>query len=526
MNMTTEKQSLVLPENVLYNGIELPDTWPPRDVSLVYNEVIDVPYLKEISEGGNHPEVVYINVGRQLFVDDFLIESTDLTPNYHTATPYEGNPVLSPETDSPWGKNCKHGGLYYDNDKRVLKLWLNIDASLYYFESRDGLQWSEGVKCVDAPGYATVVRNPNPANEWQTYVMLLRKSNGTYDPDNSEISAHNTYPFEIYISRDGINWNFVCEGGSCNDATTLFYNPFREKWVVSIRKTYPTLDRVREYYECDNILTQAGLSDLLGVFWMRADGMDIQDPVIREDPQIYSISCVAYESIMLGGIQLLLGPASNTQNKKTGIPKVTDIHLAYSRDGFYYSRPSRDPILEASQEAGQWDRGYLHQVNSLCVINGDELWFYYFGYEGDPSRAGTGVANDGTLDWGRLGLATMRRDGFVSMDGSGELLTRKMACTDGQKYLFVNAKASSLKAEILDENGNVIPGYGMDDCIAFSGDSTCTMLQWKNGKEISDLSGSVFQIRFSMENGELYSFWVSETEDGNSNGYYAGGIVG
>jgi hypothetical protein len=55
----------------LYNGIELPDQWPPR-----YREpsdaVMEVPYLNK------KPKVIPIDLGRQLFVDDFLIEKTTL----------------------------------------------------------------------------------------------------------------------------------------------------------------------------------------------------------------------------------------------------------------------------------------------------------------------------------------------------------------------------------------------------------------------------------------------------------------
>lgn len=510
---------------LLYNGIELPESWPPQNVSLVYAEPIDVPYLRDIDQGGTHPEVVNINVGRQLFVDQFLIDSTTLTSTSHKAVPYEGNPVYSPEGNNAWGVHLKHGGLYYDNERSVFQLWFTVDGYLCYSESGDGIQWSDYEKLYKVSGYATVVRNPKPANENQNYIMLVRPSNGTYEGmELYKGRDHNTFPYVIYTSPDGKKWTKAAVGGQCNDATSMFYNPFREKWVVSIRKSYTQLKRVREYFETDDIVSHAIESDLYGVFWLRADGLDIKDPVIKMNPQFYSVSCVAYESIMLAGIQVMLGP-ENSEAEKTGIPKVTDIHLAYSRDGFYYSRPSREPIIASSQEVGAWDRGYLHQVNTLCVVNGDELWFYYSGYEGDESRGGDEKANSGTLDYCRIGMAKMRRDGFVSLDGSGEVLTRKMTCTRGQQYLFVNAKASSLRAEILDENGNVIPGYGMNDCVAFSGDSTCAMLTWNGGKTIAGLSGRTFSIRFSVENGEFYSFWVSATEDGDSNGYYAGGLV-
>ena len=48
----------------LYNGIKLPEQWPPR-VDKLTREPMPVPYLE------NPPEVIVIDVGRQLFVDDF-----------------------------------------------------------------------------------------------------------------------------------------------------------------------------------------------------------------------------------------------------------------------------------------------------------------------------------------------------------------------------------------------------------------------------------------------------------------------
>ena len=54
----------------LYNGIELPDEWPPQDIKM-NREPMPVPYLK------NKPEIIPIDVGRQLLVDDFLCSVID-----------------------------------------------------------------------------------------------------------------------------------------------------------------------------------------------------------------------------------------------------------------------------------------------------------------------------------------------------------------------------------------------------------------------------------------------------------------
>lgn len=77
----------------LYNGIELPDIWPP-DYGDPTRAPMPVPYLD------HPPAVIPIDIGRQLFVDDFLIENTDLKRTYHLPEPHPANPILEP--DRPW----------------------------------------------------------------------------------------------------------------------------------------------------------------------------------------------------------------------------------------------------------------------------------------------------------------------------------------------------------------------------------------------------------------------------------------
>jgi hypothetical protein len=73
----------------LYNGIVLPREWPPRlsdfPTSVEKDPVIP-PYL--ISP----PDVIPIDVGRQLFVDDFLIAETTLKRTFHLAKYHPASP--------------------------------------------------------------------------------------------------------------------------------------------------------------------------------------------------------------------------------------------------------------------------------------------------------------------------------------------------------------------------------------------------------------------------------------------------
>ena len=101
---------------LLHNNIRWTDAYlnTPADAQ-------NVPYLL------SPPEVIDISRGRQLFVDDFLIEETDLTPEYHRAKKFEGNPVLYPE--KPWEtEHCpvacpKSGGVWYDEEEGLFKMW-------------------------------------------------------------------------------------------------------------------------------------------------------------------------------------------------------------------------------------------------------------------------------------------------------------------------------------------------------------------------------------------------------------------
>src|SRR5437868_13128919 len=61
---------------VLYNGIELAQPWPPRLRSWSPHPQRP-PYLS------SPPDVINIDVGRQLFVDDFLIEESSLYREFH-----------------------------------------------------------------------------------------------------------------------------------------------------------------------------------------------------------------------------------------------------------------------------------------------------------------------------------------------------------------------------------------------------------------------------------------------------------
>ena len=54
-------------------------------------------------------------------------------------------------------------------------------------------------------------------------------------------------------------------------------------------------------------------------------------------------------------------------------------------------------------------------------------------------------------------------------------------------------------------------------------DSTKARVQWKNNATLTAFKGKPVRFKFYLTNGNLYAFWVSPWETGESRGYTAGG---
>ncbi|MEA3364870.1 MAG: hypothetical protein U9Q79_04440, partial [Candidatus Hydrogenedentes bacterium] len=192
-----------------------------------------------------------------------------------------------------------------------------------------------------------------------------------------------------------------------------------------------------------------------------------------------------------------------------------------TRDGFHWYRPSHEPFIPVSENYGDWNWGNVQSAGGCCLVVGDTLYFYVSGRKGVQGSPSSGVC--------ATGLATLRRDGFVSMDAGdaeGMLLTRPVRFSG--KYLFVNAntKGGELRVEICDKAGAPQPGYTKDDCVPITADSTRAAIAWKSGNDLSAFAGKPVRFRFHLKKGSLYAFWVSPDETGASHGYVAAGGPG
>ena len=508
----------------LYNGIVLGSPWPPRWQSPSEHPT-SPPYLV------SPPRVIPIDVGRQLFVDDFLIAETTMQRRFHRAEYHSRSPVMRPE--QPWelrdGTAERTGatpnpaamvfsdGVFFDPRDHVFKMWYmgGYGMSTCLATSADGLVWTKPTFDV-VPGTNIVdVRNRDSTTVWLD--LVERDARARY-----KMSAWYDHRLVLLHSADGVHWNEIGETGRAGDRSTFFYNPFRDVWVFSVRADQygaPVTGRYRRYWEAPRFSDARGWNDVASVAWVKADSRDYSVPAVNTPPELYNIDCVAYESIMLGLFSIWRGEPGDRE-------KINEVTLGFSRDGFHWTRGARDAFLPVSDQEGAWNWANVQSAGGGCLIVGDQLFFYCSGRQGRRGTAAPGVCT--------TGLAILRRDGFASLEWlPGEGVTRRGA-TEGYvvtrpvrfsgAHLFVNAdvRGGELRAEILDVNGRAIAPFTRERCEPVSGNSTRHHVRW-GSDTLAAVAHRDVRVRLTLTHGQLYSFWISPWASGESRGYPAAG---
>ncbi len=329
----------------------------------------------------------------------------------------------------------------------------------------------------------------------------------------------------VHFSRDGVHWTApVAATGPSGDRNTFFYNPFRQRWVFCIKvqaKDGPR-SRARSYWEHPEFLGAARWREGDPVFWMGADDLDLPDPAVGTLPQIYDHDVAPYESLLVGIFQVHKGPA-NPVAERNRVPKMSDLNLGFTRDGFHWHRPVRTPFIAATRQPGSWERAYLHATGGTMLVVGDRLFFYYSGMSGEAPNGPDMYAG------GSTGVAFLRRDGFASMDADasgGTLTTRVLRFSGAHLFVNVDSPQGELRAELLDAAGKVVPPFTLENSNGVALDSTRHRLSWRGGADLGAQAGEKRRLRFHLRNGRLFSFWITPDAEGFGHGYVAAGGPG
>lgn len=229
------------------------------------------------------------------------------------------------------------------------------------------------------------------------------------------------------------------------------------------------------------------------------------------DDEFYSLARFRMGDLTVG----MMGVFSRTLNTK-------NVYLLCSRDGYNWQRVGQGrPFLDLGPEDA-WD-SYMVEVATTPILFEDEVRIYYAGANvhhdwwqfGEKEGLDVPEARGG---WdGRqtaLGLATLRREGFVSIDTNvreGVLVTRPLV-SDGRR-LFLNVWCGAngyLDVELADANDDVVPGFGRSACDTYHGDSTRHVVSWRGTTELPpDVMARGVKLRFYSRHCSLFAFTVA-----------------
>jgi hypothetical protein len=201
----------------LYNGIVLPSPWPPRRVPPDFTDERP-PYL------ASPPAVIDIDVGRQLFVDDFLIEESSLYREFHRATYHPGNPVLKPQ--EPWEMRDPHAintkiqpsqsamvfsdGVFFDPADGLFKMFYmaGYQQATALATSTDGIVWRRP-RLPIVPGTNIV----SPAPRDSSTVWLDHESTSPQSRFKMASYVFSAGALVLRESADGVRWRDVGKTG-------------------------------------------------------------------------------------------------------------------------------------------------------------------------------------------------------------------------------------------------------------------------------------------------------------------------
>ena len=317
---------------------------------------------------------------------------------------------------------------------------------------------------------------------------------------------------DIYTSADLIYWKKL-EGVSWADGAeplaSIFYNEDVGTHTLIERSFWGI--RCAGYKETKDFRTFTEFRHCLNV-----DSLD------EDLCEVYGMFAFAYDGNYIGIPHIYRGFGSGLHTKYSS--GIIDTQLAYSTDGRYWHRSLREPFISGID--GSMDESYnLVWVSGISRIGG-EIYLY-----GSASKKEHGPAfrNPGT---GKILIFRLREDGFISLktkDGASAsvIATREKIWHGGELHVNLRAKNATVavyttQSENMELNvlgiATALEGYTHEDCIAFSGDSTDWIPQYRSGKRVDDLIGKtlVFEIRF--ESGEIFSFGGDFTEIFNVEG--------
>lgn len=474
---------------------------------------------------------------RQLFLDDGAIQSMDgVTRTLHQ--PQKCGPVIQPDRSQNQNAVQSRSSPIWNPEKDIWEWWYwgyyptepygprqTASMSLtHYATSADGEAWDTSpLRLFEWQGNPDNNIALDPAEGSLTVYHILRDDLDT-DPARRYKGLFGKSDRGIKVSPDGFDWTALdVPPVPSQDESHCTYDEQTEQFVASVKhktdwgrsvwlctsKDFEKWSKPELIFHSDDIDRENRARRIREV----VENPDYLSPPLIDDTdfiaEVYQMPILPYEGIYVG-FPVLFNPAGAVPPPHMNYTALNQVELTTSRDLYHWHRVGDRALFVG---VDPWDGvNYGCAQNLLCGrphVRDDEIWIYYNAYRfrGPQELYGDMVDAAYHDDIGALCLAKLRLDGFISLDADhGTVVTEPFEWTDGS--LWVNATVDgSLRVELLDaKTGNVVDGFGVEDCDTIQGDHIRGRLTWKTSKSPP---GTV-RARFLLGGAHLYSFWTGE----------------
>jgi len=485
--------------------------------------------------------------GKQLFIDNHVIDDMKgLTKVLNRPIKHPRNPLAVP--DLPWEEHgfYANGTVIYDKQDKLFKAWVHLwkhkgkelaaTTGLYaYMTSSNGVAWkkplvnkAEKTNRIlppdgDAVGFAGqgVMKDVHDDNPARRYKMLYNS-----EPDGTSKSLQ----IGAAYSPDGIRWTAESRNPLIPFGDTQsvpLWDPQRRSYLGFVRTGPPNIRGIARIESRDF----AHWSPKVTIF---KPGEDKLDQPFRSVP--YGMKVLPYAGCFIGLINMYNWETLGPIPKDKLFQDKVNVQMAFSRNGITWNRVGSNGVipfadlskdldwetiarkqvfLQYGKHKKEWDWGQLYAYQAPVVFN-DRIWIYYTGL---GSRHWSNYHGDDRPPKSGIGLATLRLDGFVSVQpvpGSqaGILTTRPFVFLGNRILVNADASKGSLRVEVLEADGDPIDGFTVDDCRPFRGDDLRHVLRWNDRTDCRQIQGRPIRLRFHLERSKLFSFTPSTGRSG------------
>lgn len=467
---------------------------------------------------------------KQLFIDDYVIgDMQGLGKQLHQPVKHPSNPLV--RRDQPWEEKLSspfgYGTVVHDERDGLYKIWYQIwhddkDAagSLGYITSPDGITWEKPITDSQARNNWAIFEPREPLVAGAGVIIDSAES----DPDRRfkmlylarPTGASSSLQSCVAYSADGVHW--VPEPANplipySDTQIAPYWDTRLDRFVAYLRFGPPNV-RIISRIESEDFLHW---SPKLTV--VKKSKLD--QPFSTE---LYTMGVMPYAGVYLGVLNTYHGETIQPiPDDQPWMDRVNN-QLVFSRDGVTWKRVLKEGAISARDLHGErdwkqaaeqatflpygefrkeWDWGQIYPHHPPLVV-GDEIRFYYTGITGHHWH----TYHKDTRDSG-IGLATLRLDGFVSVDAgeeAGTMTTKPLVFLGDTLLVNANAARGSLTVEALDAEGQPIAGFSDADCAPITTDSVRHVVTWKGDPDCHLLQGRPIKLRFHLKNTQLYSF--------------------